>query len=588
MIILGIAAYYHDSSACLIKDGHILCAFQEERLSRLKHDPRFPRLAIQECLKIANLRPDEIEAVVFYEKPFLKFERLLETYLQFAPRGFKSFLTSMPLWLKEKLYQKKEMKRELLGLGFSDEHLEKFYFSDHHLSHAASAFYPSPFKEAIVLTMDGVGEWTTTSVYIGKENKLKLERTILFPHSLGLLYSAFTTYCGFKVNSGEYKLMGLAPYGRPLYADVIKENLIHIHEDGSYVLNMDFFDYCTGLSMTNDRFDKLFGNHKRLPETPLEQVHKDLAASIQLVCEEVLLKIATDLKKTYQLENICLAGGVALNCVANGKLKKSGLFKNIWIQPAAGDSGGSLGAALAFYYQHLEKERIPKDGIDEMQGSYLGYSFSNDEIARFLIEKNIPHIRYNSKTLYSTVANELATGAAVGWFQGRMEFGPRALGNRSILADARIPTMQKDLNLKIKFRESFRPFAPAILEEESATYFPNLDHSPYMLLVDEFKTDEFPAVTHVDHSARVQTVSKNTNPEFHQLLSAFKEKTGCPILVNTSFNVRGEPIVASPEHALQCFLGTHLDVLVLGEFVILKKDIPQELLIDYKNNFEMD
>ena len=588
MIILGIAAYYHDSSACLIKDGEILCAFQEERLSRLKHDPRFPKLAIQECLTFAQIGAEEIDAIVFYEKPFLKFERLLETYLQFAPRGFQSFLTSMPLWLKEKLYQKKVMKRELSQLGFTFQQLENFFFSDHHLSHAASAFYPSPFEEAIVLTMDGVGEWTTTSVYKGHKNKLELMKSIQFPHSLGLLYSAFTAYCGFKVNSGEYKLMGLAPYGKPLFVEIIRQHLISIHDDGSYVLNMDYFDYCTGLSMTNDRFDKLFGHHKRNPESPLLQVHKDLAASIQLICEEVVIKIATDLKRNYKSENLCLAGGVALNCVANGKLKKEGLFKNIWIQPAAGDSGGSIGAALAFYYQHSKKERFPKLDSDEMKGSYLGFAFSSDEIKNVLQKNNITYIQYDKDSLYSVVASELAKGSAVGWFQGRMEFGPRALGNRSILADARISTMQKDLNLKIKFRESFRPFAPAILEEDSSHYFPELGQSPYMLLVDEFKKLDFPAVTHIDNSARVQTVSKNTNPEFHALLSEFKKQTGCPLLVNTSFNVRGEPIVANPEHALQCFLGTHLDLLVLGDCVVYKKDISEEQLIDYKNNFDLD
>ena len=611
MNILGISSFYHDSAACIVVDGEIISAIQEERLTRIKHDSQFPVKAIVECLKIAGLNISQIDKIVFFEKPFLKFERLLETYLAFAPLGIRSFIKSMPVWLEEKLFQKKSIKAELTQLGFTSDQLQELYFSDHHLSHAASAFYPSPFEESLVLTIDGVGEWSTTSVYVGKGHKLELKKKIHFPHSLGLIYSAFTAYCGFRVNSGEYKLMGLAPYGRPLYADLIKEHLIDIKEDGSFKLNMDYFNYCTGLTMTNRKFDKLFGGHFRFPEQEIAQVHMDLAASIQVVIEEVILKICKDLKETFSIENLCLAGGVALNCVANGKIKKSQMFKNIWIQPAAGDSGGALGAALAYYYHDQEKARIVSSEEDRMKGSYLGSHYTDNEIESELKRHHLSFEKADDEKLFDLATDMLIEGKSIGWFQGRMEFGPRALGNRSIIADARNPEMQKKLNLQIKFRESFRPFAPSILEEKCSEFFSNVEKSPYMLLVDHFKEKyiiadmgelqnakgmellnipktAFPAVTHVDFSARIQTVSKMTNPIYHKLIEVFYKKTNCPMLVNTSFNVRGEPIVSSPHDAINCFLGTELDVLILNNYIVHKKSVSASQLINYKNKFNLD
>ena len=611
MNILGISSYYHDSAACILKNGEIVAAIQEERLTRIKHDAQFPANAIAACLSAACMKAEEIDKIVFFEKPFLKFERLLETYLAFAPRGLKSFLKAIPIWLEEKIFQKKLIKEELITLGFTLEQVKELCFSDHHLSHAASAFYPSPFFDAVVLTIDGVGEWATTSVYLGKGNVLELKRKIHFPHSLGLLYSAFTGYCGFKVNSGEYKLMGLAPYGKPIYAEVIKNNLIDIKNDGSHCLNMDYFNYCTGLTMTNDKFNKLFGNNFRRPEEELKQVHMDIAASIQIVIEEVLLKICSDLKLQNLSENLCLAGGVALNCVANGKILKSGLFKNVWIQPAAGDAGGALGAALALFYQGFNHKRDLNDCDDGMKGSFLGTSYNDHEIESALNEFKFSFKRISDEEVSDFVASELAIGKTVGWFQGRMEFGPRSLGCRSILADPRDPNMQKKLNLQIKFRESFRPFAPAILEDKVKDYFPVVTKSPYMLQVDFFKEEHhlknrselsnlsgmdllnvpkthFPAVTHVDFSARIQTVSKETNPRFYELITSFYQKTNCPMLVNTSFNVRGEPIVCSPRDAIKCFLGTGLSLLVLNNYIVDKENVDKSLLFNYENQFQLD
>ena len=608
--ILGISAFYHDSAAAIIVDGKILAAVQEERFTRKKHDSNYPYNAVEFVLKYSKLKLSDIDYIVFYEKPFLKFERLLETYVAFAPRGFKQFTKSMPTWLREKLFQKNMLMKLLKehDQNFKDE--KKIYFSEHHLSHAASAFFPSPFKDAIVLTADGVGEWATTTVAVGKDNNLSIKKEIHFPHSLGLLYSAFTYYAGFKVNSGEYKLMGLAPYGEPKYISLIKDNLIDIKKDGSFKLAQEFFDYATGLKMTSDKFNKLFGKNPRKSESEkLTQFHMDIAASIQKVTEEVMIKMCTSLRNEFNLKNLCLAGGVALNCVANGKILEKKIFDNIWIQPAAGDAGGSLGAALSIWYLELKKERQISD--NSMQGSYLGPSFSQKNIESQL--KNIKakfHV-LDEKEIIEKTSECLRNGDAVGWFQGRMEFGPRALGGRSILGDPRSSTMQKNLNLKVKYRESFRPFAPSILREDVNKWFKINVDSPYMLLVADvidskkinmtdtekklfgidklnIKRSDIPAVTHVDYSARIQTVHKETNPMYFSLIKKFKEKTNCPVLINTSFNIRGEPIVNTPEDAFNCFMGTELDKLVIGNCFLDKKDQDQNLIKDYKNQFELD
>ena len=594
MNILGISAYYHDAAACIVVDGKIIAAAQEERFTRVKHDPSFPNHAISYCLKEAGICAKDLDHIVFYDKPFLKFERLLETYLAFAPRGFKSFATSLPVWLKDKLFQKSVITKAMTDLWGKDIHWgERLLFSEHHLSHAASAFFPSPFVEAAVLTMDGVGEWTTTSLAIGKGNNLDVIKEIHFPHSLGLLYSAFTYYTGFKVNSGEYKVMGLAPYGVPRYTDLIKEHLIDIKDDGSFHLDMTYFDYCTDLKMTNRKFDALFGGPPRKPETDLTQREMDLAASIQSVTEEVVIKLARDIAKTTGQKNLCLAGGVALNCVANGKLLKEKNFEQIWIQPAAGDAGGALGAALGAYYLHAKKPRAQSYGLDGMSGSYLGPAYTQDDIEKRLGLLGAKFEVLNDKELIDFSAKALADGKVIGWHQGRMEFGPRALGGRSILVDPRSPTIQKQLNLKVKYRESFRPFAPSVLRADVSEWFDLDVDSPYMLLVasvlpnkqiamtQEEKSlfgidklnipkSEIPAVTHVDYSARVQTVYQATSPKYFSLITRFKEITGCPVLVNTSFNVRGEPIVESPENAFNCFINTEIDILVVGNAVIAK------------------
>lgn len=594
MNILGISAYYHDAAACIVVDGKIIAAAQEERFTRVKHDPSFPNHAISYCLKEAGICAKDLDHIVFYDKPFLKFERLLETYLAFAPRGFKSFATSLPVWLKDKLFQKSVITKAMTDLWGKDIHWgERLLFSEHHLSHAASAFFPSPFVEAAVLTMDGVGEWTTTSLAIGKGNNLDVIKEIHFPHSLGLLYSAFTYYTGFKVNSGEYKVMGLAPYGVPRYADLIKEHLIDIKDDGSFHLDMTYFDYCTDLKMTNRKFDALFGGPPRTPETDLTQREMDLAASIQSVTEEVVIKLARDIANTTGQKNLCLAGGVALNCVANGKLLKEKIFEQIWIQPAAGDAGGALGAALGAYYLHAKKPRAQSYGLDGMSGSYLGPAYTQDDIEKRLGLLGAKFEVLNDQELIDFSAKALADGKVIGWHQGRMEFGPRALGGRSILADPRSPTIQKQLNLKVKYRESFRPFAPSVLRADVSEWFDLDVDSPYMLLVasvlpnkqiamtQEEKSlfgidklniprSEIPAVTHVDYSARVQTVYQATSPKYFSLITRFKEITGCPVLVNTSFNVRGEPIVESPENAFNCFINTEIDILVVGNAVIAK------------------
>ena len=609
MRILGISAYYHDSAAALVVDGDIVAAVQEERFTRRKHDPGFPRHAVSYCVSRAGVPLDEIDWVVFYDKPFVKFERLLETYLAFAPRGFRSFRIAMPVWLREKLFLKSLLATELRGLCAAFDP-KRLLFTEHHLSHAASAFYPSPFDEAAVLTLDGVGEWATTSVGYGKGSTLEILRELHFPHSLGLLYSAFTYYTGFKVNSGEYKVMGLAPYGEPKYASLILERLMDLKEDGTFRLDQSYFDYCTGLTMTNDRFHTLFGGPPRTPDERLVQRHMDLAASVQAVTEEVMLRLARSVAADTGARHLCLAGGVALNCVANGKIHRERIFDRIWIQPAAGDAGGALGAALAAYHGFEGRPRTVIAG-DSMYGAYLGPEYSQSEIEQRLQACGARFRVLDDACLIDTVARHLASGLAVGWFQGRMEFGPRALGARSILGDARSPTMQSLLNLKVKFRESFRPFAPAVLREHVAEWFELGDDSPYMLLVadvverhrrtmtaDEqalFGIDKLnvvrssiPAVTHVDYSARIQTVHRETNPRYHALLSAFHDATGCPVLVNTSFNVRGEPIVCSPEDAFRCFMGTDIDVLAAGNCVLLKGDQDPALGRDYKSAFELD
>lgn len=611
MKILGISAYYHDAAACLVVDGEIIAAAQEERFTRRKHDASFPECAIKYCLKEAKISPLDIDYVVFYDKPFLKFERLLETYLAFAPKGFKSFSTSLPIWLKDKLFQKRTIADALKSLWGSDiDWTEKLLFSEHHVSHAASAFFPSPFEEAAVLTMDGVGEWTTTSLAIGSGNQLTVNKEIHFPHSIGLLYSAFTYYTGFKVNSGEYKVMGLAPYGDPKYSKLIKDNLIDIKEDGSFTLDLSYFDYCTGLTMTNERFDSLFGGKRRKAESSLTQREMDLAASIQEVTEEIVIKLARGIAKTSGQKNLCLAGGVALNCVANGKLLKQGLFDQIWVQPASGDAGGAVGAALAANYLMLKQDRVTSS-CDAMKGSYLGPQYAQDDIEQRLTSEGAVFTATSEDELIEITAQALADGKAVGWHQGRMEFGPRALGARSILADPRSPSVQKQLNLKVKYRESFRPFAPSILREDVSTWFDFDCDSPYMLMVANVADSKriamskeqqqlfgierlniprstIPAVTHVDYSARIQTVHKETNPLYYKLISKFKQITGCPVLVNTSFNVRGEPIVCTPEDAFRCLLGTDIELLVVGNCLLWKDEQDKSLFSNYESQYELD
>ena len=608
--ILGISAFYHDSAAALIIDGKIISAAQEERFSRKKHDSSYPFNAVKYILKNSNLNISDLDHIIFFEKPFLKFERLLETYLAFAPAGFISFSMSMPIWLREKLFQKKFLFDKLKQHDENFNDIEKIKFSEHHYSHAASAFFPSPFKEAIVLTLDGVGEWATTTVAIGKGNDLKMLKEIHFPHSLGLLYSAFTYYTGFKVNSGEYKLMGLAPYGVPKYKELIIEKLMDLKPDGSFKLNMKYFNYATGLTMTNKHFSNLFGERVRNSEKDkLTQFHMDIAASIQAVTEEVVLRLTRSLAEEYKIKNLCLAGGVALNCVANGKILKEKIFENIWIQPAAGDAGGSLGAALAYWHRDLKKPR--NDYKDQMNGSYLGPKFNDEEIEKKLENLNANYKKLSEEEIIKLTAKGLADNKTVGWFQGRMEFGPRALGGRSILADPRSEKMQKELNLKIKFRESFRPFAPSILREDLPEWFDLNCDSPYMLLVADvkkvkqinvsdknnklfgieklnIKRSSVPAITHVDYSARIQTVHKATNSRYYKLLNEFKNITKCPILVNTSFNVRGEPIVCSVEDAFNCFMGTNLDILVVENFILFKHDQVKSLNKDYKDTFKLD
>ena len=607
---MGISAFYHDSAACILKDGKIIAAAQEERFTRKKHDPSYPYNAIEFVLNFANLKLSEVDKIVFFEKPFLKFERLLETYVGFAPKGFVSFAKAMPLWIKEKLFQKNFLFNKLKTHDEKYKSDENIFFSDHHLSHAASAFFPSPFKEAVVLTADGVGEWATTTVAVGKDNNLEIKKEIHFPHSLGLLYSAFTYYTGFKVNSGEYKLMGLAPYGTPVYENKIRE-LIDIKEDGTFRLNQEYFNYATGLTMTNDNFSNLFGQNPRDSKNEkITQFHMDIAASIQKITEEIMIKLAKAIRREYGIKNLCLAGGVALNCVANGKILQEKIFENIWIQPAAGDAGGSLGAALALWY--IEYGNIRKvNSNDDMNGSYLGNEFSQEKIENELKDAgaNFETMDYNN--LIEKTSELLSKEKAIGWFQGRMEFGPRALGGRSIIGDPRSEKMQKNLNLKVKYRESFRPFAPSVLREDLSEWFDMNVDSPYMLLVANIKQNrkiemteaekklfgidklnikrsEIPAITHVDYSARVQTVTKNTNSRYYDLISKFKEKTGCPVIVNTSFNVRGEPIVNTPKDAFNCFMGTELDYLIIGDCILDKSKQDPKLKKDYTKEFELD
>ncbi len=611
MRVLGISAFYHDSAAALVEHGRIVAAAQEERFTRIKQDSNYPSHAIDYCLSAADIKLGDVDFVAFYDKPFLKFERLLETYTAFAPRGFKSFSMAIPVWIKEKLFQKSLLTKKLKERAPDFDWESRLLFAEHHQSHAASAFFPSPYEDATILTMDGVGEWATASVAQGAGNKLVMTREIHWPHSLGLLYSAFTYYTGYKVNSGEYKVMGLAPYGEPKYKDVILDKVVDLKADGSFRLNLEYFDYCTGLRMTNDRFAELFGGAPRAPEELLTQKHMDLAASIQAVTEEVMLRLTRALAKENGSKNLCLAGGVALNCVANGKVLRDGAFKNIWIQPAAGDAGGALGAALTAYHGFQSQPRHVNGALDAMAGSYLGPDFSQNEIETRLQAEGAKFTTVDDGELVEKVADALADEKAIGWFQGRMEFGPRALGDRSILGDPRSPSMQKTLNLKVKYRESFRPFAPSVLREDVADWFDINDNSPYMLMVadvaparqKEMTADEqalfgidklniarseIPAVTHVDYSARIQTVHAETNPRYHALISAFKARTGCPVVVNTSFNVRGEPIVCTPEDAFHCFMGTELDMLAVGNCILEKQDQDPALKRDYKDAFELD
>ena len=611
--ILGLSAYYHDSAAALLDGGKIIAAAQEERFTRKKHDASFPRHALEYVLSEGGMALEDVDHIAFYDKPFLKFERLLETYVANAPKGFESFRMAMPVWIREKLFQKDLMIKELREIAPGFDATDRILFSEHHFSHAASAFYPSPFEEAVVLTLDGVGEWATTTVAIGRGRELEIVKEIHFPHSLGLLYSAFTYYTGFRVNSGEYKVMGLAPYGEPRFRDLILEKLIDLKEDGSYRLDQSYFNYSTGLTMTNDRFAELFGQPVRKPDTDrLEQFHMDVAASVQAVTEEAVLRMTRSLAREFDIPNLCMAGGVALNCVANGKILRDGAFKELWIQPAAGDAGGSLGAAFAAWHQELEHPRQPVvEGDDSMQGSYLGPVFAQSDIELRLEKAGARFETLDEDEAINATADALASGKAVGWFSGRMEFGPRALGGRSILGDPRSDNMQKMLNLKVKFRESFRPFAPSVLREDLSEWF-DLNHdSPYMLLVDAVREErrrkmtdaedklfgieklnirrsDIPAVTHIDYSARIQTVHFETNPRYHKLISAFKEKTGCPVVVNTSFNVRGEPIVCTPEDAFRCFMGTDIEWLAVGNTILRKEEQDASLAEDYKNKYELD
>ena len=611
MRVVGISAFYHDAAAALVIDGEIIAAAQEERFTRKKHDSSFPRQALDYCLREAGIGLDQVDLIAFYDKPLLKFERLLETYLAFAPRGYQSFKMAIPLWLREKLYLKDLLQNQLKSDLPDFDWDKRLVFSEHHLSHAASAFFPSPFDSAAVLTLDGVGEWATSSLSLGRGNKLEVTREMYFPHSLGLLYSAFTYYTGFKVNSGEYKLMGLAPYGEPRFAGLILDKLVDLKEDGSFRLNLDYFNYCVGLTMTNHKFDALFGQPARTPEQLLTQFHMDVAASVQQVCEEILLRITRDVAKQTGERNLCLAGGVALNCVANGKILRDGQFDNIWIQPAAGDAGGSLGAAFCAYHLFADQPRRPLQGLDGMRGAYLGPSYEQIEIELRLRAAGARFNVVDDAGMISAAVDALAAQKALGWFQGRMEFGPRSLGARSILGDPRSDSMQKMLNLKVKYRESFRPFAPAILREDVGEWFEHEGDSPYMLIVtgirperrramsaDEEKRfgidklnvprSEIPAVTHVDYSARVQTVHRETNATFHRLLELFKQRTGCPVLINTSFNVRGEPIVCTPEDAFRCFMGSEIDTLIIGNCVLQKEQQNSALRLDYKHAFELD
>ena len=611
MNILGLSAYYHDSAACLLSDGEIVAAAQEERFTRKRHDADFPYNAVDYCLRERHIRPAELDYVVFYDKPFVKFERILETYFAFAPKGFRNFAKFMPLWLKDKLFQKRILVNALKRVGGTNSNWnDRLRFSEHHLSHAASAFFPSPFEEAAVLTMDGVGEWTTTSLAVGRGNCLDVQQEIRFPHSLGLLYSAFTYYAGFKVNSAEYKVMGLAPYGEPRFVDLIKSHIIEIKPDGSFRLNMEYFDYCTGFTMTNRRFASLFGGPPRQPESNLTQREMDLAASIQEITEEVVLKLAKSIRQSTGLSRLCLAGGVALNCVANGRIFKERIFDDIWIQPAAGDAGGAIGAALATYHLMLDRPR-QIDRHDNMKGAYLGPDYSQNEIERRLKGAGAVFETLPDDEVIDWTVRALLEGKAIGWHHGRMEFGPRALGARSILADPRSPTVQRQLNLKVKYRESFRPFAPSVLRDDVSQWFDFDGDSPYMLLVADVLKDrqlpksfeqrslfgierlnvprsEIPAVTHVDYSARIQTVHKHTNPRYYQLIARFKELTGCPVLVNTSFNVRGEPIVCTPEDAFRCFMGTEIERLVIGNSVLRKEDQTHTPVKDYKSTYALD
>src|SRR3972149_5457032 len=605
MYILGISAYYHDSAAALIKDGEIIAAAQEERFTRIKHDQEFPKNAISYCLRESGIKVNNLDCIAFYDKPFIKFERILETYLSFPLSGINSFIKAIPLWIRKKIRIPDLIKKEL---GYEG----KVLFPEHHESHAASAFYPSPFSKAAFLTIDGVGEWATSSFGVGKDNSVEILGELHFPHSLGLLYSAFTYFTGFKVNSGEYKVMGLAPYGQPVYVQKIYDHLIDLKDDGSFKMNMDFFNYCTGLTMTNRKFDEIFDGPPRKPESKLTQREMDLAASVQVVAEDIMLKMAANVKKETGEKYLCLAGGVALNCVGNGKLLRSGLFDDIWIQPAAGDAGGAIGAAFIVYYQHFNKPAQPKNGRDSQKGSYLGSHYSNEEIKNFLDKYKLPYEYLDADEILDKVSDFLIQEKVIGWFQGRMEFGPRALGNRSIIGDARSPEMQKKMNLKIKYRESFRPFAPSVLAEKVNDWFEIDRESPYMLLVADVKKEkqrkmndeelnlwgidklntvrsEIPAVTHIDYSARIQTVNKNDNPVYHSLINKFYEKTGCPVIVNTSFNVRGEPIVESLMDAYKCFMRTEMDILVLGNYILYKENQPEfHDDIDWRQKYELD